>query len=192
MQRLTSNNYTIMPWKNGGGTTTELASSLDQDESTSDFLWRISIAHVASDGPFSKFDGYDRILTMIKGNGMQLGCEEADDLDVSHPFMPHAFSGDWAIDGKLNDGPIDNFNLIFDRSKAKGQVVFCSARNVVQHLDQLSDIVFLHNISDQVSNFQFGAMNPSDSLLIKEKTPLSEHLKSEDESQMALVQIIKI
>lgn len=179
-----------MPWKNGGGTTTELASSSDQNGALDSFIWRISIANVASDGPFSKFEGYDRILTMIKGNGMQLHCADADDIEISNPFVPHAFRGEFQIDGTLNDGPIDNFNLIFDREKAKGQVSFCPAQEIIQNLDHHSDIVFLHNVSDQIARFDFGSMNAAESLLIKEKTPLNNQLQSEDDHQMALVQII--
>ena len=190
MRHLKPENYSVMPWKNGGGTTTELASSSDQNGALDSFIWRISIANVASDGPFSKFEGYDRILTMITGNGMQLQFKEAEDINVSHPFVPHAFRGEMEIDGTLNDGPIDNFNLIFDREKANGQVIFCPARNVIQNLDHLSDIVFLHNVSDQIVRFGFGAMNAAESLLINEKTPLNNQLQSEDDHQMALVQIM--
>ena len=39
------------------------------------FIWRVSIAEVAVDGPFSRFPGYDRHIMTIAGNGMMLEAE---------------------------------------------------------------------------------------------------------------------
>ena len=52
-----------MPWKNGGGVTSELARSPQADE----FDWRLSVAEVATDGPFSQFPGIDRLLVLLSG-----------------------------------------------------------------------------------------------------------------------------
>jgi uncharacterized protein len=51
MRVLTPSDYKRMPWKNGGGETTEIAvfppgASLDA------IAWRLSMASVAADGPF--------------------------------------------------------------------------------------------------------------------------------------------
>ena len=51
---LTPNDYRSMPWKNGAGRTTEIAvhpagAALDA------FAWRVSIADIERDGPFSRF-----------------------------------------------------------------------------------------------------------------------------------------
>ena len=59
-----------MPWANGGGETTELHSNLQ--EGSDRMLWRISMADVLSAGPFSHFDGYDRVLVLLEGNGIGL------------------------------------------------------------------------------------------------------------------------
>ncbi|MBM7325185.1 HutD family protein, partial [Agrobacterium sp. S2] len=48
-----------MPWKNGGGVTTEIIVH-PAKASMADFDWRISMANVAQDGPFSIFPGVDR------------------------------------------------------------------------------------------------------------------------------------
>ena len=60
--------FTTAPWKNGGGVTHEIAKS----EEDGAWLWRLSIAEVATDGPFSAFLGLSRILTVIEGEGLQL------------------------------------------------------------------------------------------------------------------------
>ena len=97
-----------MPWKNGGGITHEIALT----EGPNGFAWRLSIAEVASSGPFSKFDGKERILTVIEGNGIDL--VSSDQKLSARKIHPVAFSGETDIDGQLIDGPIRDFNLIFD------------------------------------------------------------------------------
>src|SRR4029077_2512621 len=68
---LTPNDYRSMPWKNGAGRTTEIAvhppgAALDA------FAWRVSIADVEQDGPFSRFPGIDRTIVLLGGSGMRL------------------------------------------------------------------------------------------------------------------------
>ena len=60
--------YRVMPWKNGGGTTTEVAVSPDH-AGLEDFDWRISMARVETSGPFSSFAGIDCTLSVLEGEG---------------------------------------------------------------------------------------------------------------------------
>lgn len=60
VRHLTADDYRVMPWRNGGGTTTELL--IDPEDSGLEgagerFLYRISIADVATDGPSSASQG---------------------------------------------------------------------------------------------------------------------------------------
>jgi environmental stress-induced protein Ves len=54
MDVLRLSDYKRMPWKNDGGVTLEIAV-LPSASSAGDFDWRISMATVAADGPFSVF-----------------------------------------------------------------------------------------------------------------------------------------
>jgi environmental stress-induced protein Ves len=45
-------------WKNGGGTTREVVTQ-PPGAAFDEFNWRVSIATIASDGPFSTFPGVD-------------------------------------------------------------------------------------------------------------------------------------
>ena len=65
---LPASGYTEMPWRNGGGVTREYLVHPGADA----FEWRVSVADVASDGPFSEFAGYERVLTLLSGAGMAL------------------------------------------------------------------------------------------------------------------------
>lgn len=53
------------PWRNGGGSTAEVARH--PAGTGSGWSWRVSIATIARDGPFSPFPGCDRILVPIDG-----------------------------------------------------------------------------------------------------------------------------
>ena len=56
------------PWRNGGGVTRELAVWPAQGE----WAWRMSVAEVDRSGPFSRFEGIERWLAVLQGNGVQL------------------------------------------------------------------------------------------------------------------------
>ncbi|WP_086642871.1 HutD family protein [Acetobacter sp. DsW_063] len=57
------------PWKNGGGVTREIAVARDDDERV---LWRLSVADIARDGPFSSFEQTDRSMALLNGSGLDL------------------------------------------------------------------------------------------------------------------------
>src|SRR5688572_25695921 len=82
----------VMPWKNGGGTTTEIAVH-PESAGLGDFLWRVSMARVESDGPFSAFPGIDRTLTILNGAGILLTVDGRDAIALTPDSAPFAFPG---------------------------------------------------------------------------------------------------
>jgi environmental stress-induced protein Ves len=123
MRILRREDYKVMPWKNGGGTTTEIAVfPPDAGLGGKAFEWRVSIADVVQDGPFSKFAGYDRHIMLLDGHGMRLEIEEADAINLQ-PFRPVSFSGDWTVTGILTGGPVRDFNLMVARQFGRGSLV---------------------------------------------------------------------
>ncbi|TNE61619.1 MAG: HutD family protein [Alphaproteobacteria bacterium] len=127
---LTAADYRAMPWKNGQGSTTEILS-VPTDEGDG-FKWRISIADVTADGPFSKFPHVDRTIMLIEGKGMVLDAGEAGTLDLSHPFTPVPFEGDWPVYGRLLGGPVKDFNVMSDRRYARTDVAVMTLGAVPQ------------------------------------------------------------
>jgi len=123
MRHLRPEDYRVMPWKNGGGATTEIAiHPQGSGISGASFIWRVSIAEVAVDGPFSRFPGYERHIMTIAGKGMSLDAGDHGTIDLSEPFKPRQFSGDWEVYGRLIDGAVRDFNLMVARNAAQGSL----------------------------------------------------------------------
>ena len=62
--------FRTLPWRNGLGSTVELL--LENSTQRKEFSWRLSIASVATGGPFSDFSGYDRRCYYSKGRALRL------------------------------------------------------------------------------------------------------------------------
>ncbi|WP_426150507.1 HutD/Ves family protein [Pseudomonas sp. DC3000-4b1] len=118
MKHLKATDYLRTPWKNGGGTTLEICR--DHGTGLDGFGWRLSIADIAEGGPFSTFEGYERIITVLEGAGMVLDVDNATSGPL-HAYQPFAFSGASHVHCSLIDGPIRDFNLIYapERYRAK-------------------------------------------------------------------------
>ena len=105
-----------VPWKNGGGTTRNIAKGMSADQ----VAWTISRADVAQDGPFSDFEGLMRVLTVVSGGEMTLVSQDASFHAV--PWRPLAFDGGLKIHAQLQDGPLTDLNLMFDPVHCEGEV----------------------------------------------------------------------
>jgi hypothetical protein len=113
MTRLTllrASDYRRVRWKNDGGWTTEIAR--EPAGASDDFLWRISIADIESDGPFSTFPGVVRDLLLLSGNGIELDIDEASPLRLTERFQRVRFGGEARVDCRLVAGPTRDFNVM--------------------------------------------------------------------------------
>jgi environmental stress-induced protein Ves len=107
-----------MPWANGLGTSYEVASDRNAG---GEWTWRIAIAPVVEDGPFSVMPGVDRELVVIEGNGMVL---EVDGVSVEClPGQVVRFSGDSVTLARLVDGPVVDLGLMTVRGSVIGSMV---------------------------------------------------------------------
>ncbi|MFJ9632933.1 HutD family protein [Streptomyces sp. NPDC101175] len=104
---------TAVPWKNGGGVTREIAAR-PEGSGMDDFAWRVSLAEVGADGPFSAFPDVDRTLTVVEGAGMDLTVDGTRQL-VDTRYVPRDFRGDVPTDCRLLDGPVVNLNVMWRR-----------------------------------------------------------------------------
>lgn len=127
--RLAAAELAARPWKNGGGVTREIAAH-PPGASLAGFEWRVSIAEVASDGPFSRFEGVDRCIALLEGDGMQLRSPDGSvDKRLDQPLAPFFFDGGAAIDATLIDGPTTDFNVMTRRERWQAKVRACHGRH---------------------------------------------------------------
>ena len=132
MRILRSKNYRRMRWKNGGGETTEIIVA-PEGAALDAFDWRVSMAHVASDGPFSLFPDIDRTLAVLDGNGIRLRVAGTGTFDLTPASEPLAFPADAAAGAELIDGPIHDLNVM-------------SRRGVVRHRLTCVDVDESHTL----------------------------------------------
>jgi len=81
------------------------------------FDWRISMAQVASDGPFSDFFGIDRTLAVIKGSGLVLMIGDNAPITVEPGSDPIRFPGDIPTSARLVAGEIADLNVMTRRGR---------------------------------------------------------------------------
>lgn len=108
-----------MPWRNGLGTTVEMAREDDLDGA---MLWRVSAADVVEAGAFSLFPGIDRILTLIEGPGFDLDFADNGRVTPVELLRPVGFSGDWITRAESVRGPSRDLNVMTARGKASALV----------------------------------------------------------------------
>lgn len=106
--------YLRTPWRNGGGTTVDIAFSGD--------VWRFGRTPIVKAGPFSDYAGFDRVQVLVSGRGLVLETQEGE-IDVRQPFHPVRFTGETKIVSRLEAGPVEVVNLIGDRALVTVDIV---------------------------------------------------------------------
>lgn len=102
--------HQVKPWRNGGGSTREVAAFPPGEE---DFAWRLSFAELARSGPFSSFPGIDRLITLVDGPSVALTVDGREHRLERH--RPFPFSGD-AVTTATVSAPSVDFNVMVRRT----------------------------------------------------------------------------
>ena len=110
-----------MPWANGRGTSYEIAS--DRNE-LGEWTWRLAMAPVNENGPFSRIECVNRSLAVVDGAGMLLSVDRKKLQCL--PMQVVRFRGDAITEATLKDGPIMDINLMVRRKEADGEMVIIS------------------------------------------------------------------
>ena len=132
--------HRAMPWANGKGTSYEIASDRNESDNWS---WRVAIAPVKEDGPFSVLSGIDRELVVIEGNGMVLDVD-GENIECL-PDRVVRFSGDSMTFARLVDGPVVDLGLMtVQGSVTRSMVVTADVGDVIECdvLVAIGDAVF--------------------------------------------------
>jgi uncharacterized protein len=118
---LRPDDYRHMPWKNGGGVTVEIAIH-PPGASLEAFDWRVSMASVIEDGPFSRFADIDRTLSILSGEGLELFVAGDAPVILTMDSVPHGFAADADTLARLIDGPVTDFNVMTRRGRCRHSV----------------------------------------------------------------------
>jgi environmental stress-induced protein Ves len=114
MRRIARAGYLRMPWKNGGGMTTQIAI-FPEAATTENFQWRISTAEVTADGAFSEFVGIDRTLVVLEGSGIDLAVAGNRVQRIDRGSDPFSFAADAPAYARLVAGSILDLNIMTRR-----------------------------------------------------------------------------
>ncbi len=106
--------FAAQVWRNGGGTTRPLAGHADGG-------WRISLADVTRNGPYSRFPGMTRLSLIVSGAGVTL--RDGDRTVVLPPGRTVDYEGDMAWDASLDDGPVVALNTMAAQGRFVARIV---------------------------------------------------------------------
>ena len=128
------------PWRNGGGVTRELLSG----PTSTDWRWRLSVADVAANGPFSRFEKTQRWFAVLEGAGVVLRFAQATHrLDAHSEVL--AFEGEWPCDCDLIEGATLDFNLMTRGLPAHMQRVRAQTHAYTPAVAGLAAVFALHD-----------------------------------------------
>lgn len=82
-----------------------------------DFDWRISVADVSADAPFSDFGPVDRTLCVLRGKGIDLVLGYDLAMRLTPTSAPFTFDGHAPVHGHIVDGPITDLNVMTRRGR---------------------------------------------------------------------------
>lgn len=146
IELITPAHWQTQQWQNGGGITHQLCR---QDDANG-MLWRLSIAEVASDGPFSRFDNIDRIILLLTGEGFSLHGVGDNPQVLDAPLTPFAFAGETTIHCTLLKGAVRDFNLMTRRDAVQAQLQVLTISSAVQTLP-LSTQTLIYIVSGSIN-----------------------------------------
>ncbi len=113
LQVLRARNRAESRWKNGGGTTRQIAV-FPEDADLANFAWRVSLATVAAGGPFSAFSGVDRLM-LVLGGRLTLEMAGASPVTLHTASPAFAFPGDAPVTALAPATPVADVNVMVRR-----------------------------------------------------------------------------
>jgi environmental stress-induced protein Ves len=172
MRILRAADYRMMPWKNGGGTTTEIAVSPD-GAGLDDFVWRVSMARVGGSGPFSSFAGIDRTLSVLEGEGIVLDVAGQPAVPLTPASAPFFFPADLPTSAALIAGPITDLNVMTRRGRVLHSVERLAISRPVEIATEAGSTLILCHKGEAVFHDAGSIrLGPLDTLLLGPDAPI--------------------
>ncbi len=142
---INSINHIKTPWKNGQGTTTQIAIYPETANLASqNFDWRISSACISQDSDFSLFQNHHRLLSVIAGNGLRLSLNSSTQSEkLLTAFQVFEFSGATNIQAKILSPNVIDMGVIYDPNKVSASMIFQKAKQTAERIMTQSHINFI-------------------------------------------------
>ena len=125
LRLIPAHEYRRERWRNGLGWTREILRQPDGE----DWDWRLSVAEIEADAPFSTFAGVERCFVLLHGEGLRLHLQPTagdDDsarvLAVEPPHGRCRFTGESDVRAELMSGPVHAFNLMWRRTRVEADL----------------------------------------------------------------------
>ncbi|MGH8326782.1 MAG: HutD/Ves family protein [Steroidobacteraceae bacterium] len=113
-QLLRYESYRAMPWRNGRGSTLEIARGPAAGE---EFAWRLSLADIQEDTDFSAYPGYSRALVLVDGPSLHLRFRGHGHRFLDSRRRSARFEGDWQTHCTVPQGRCTDLSLIVRRAR---------------------------------------------------------------------------
>lgn len=190
---LNPRDYQRTRWKNDGGWTTEILSESMADPAQG-FRWRVSIADIENDGPFSAFPGIERDLLLLAGKGIELDINDAPPLRLDQRFQHAHFAGEDAVGCRLLAGPTRDFNVMARRGEVAAEVHARPLNGTMLVFAEAGATWLIHVFAGQAtarSGKETVAAETSETLIVEAGADGRERVVIEGGGELVLVQFRK-
>jgi len=116
--------YRTMPWRNGRGSTREIAR---EPASGEEFAWRLSLADIEQDGDFSAYPGYRRAIVLVAGKSLQLRFNGHGNCSLHAARRGARFEGEWKTHCAVPEGRCTDLSLIVRTGSSVGPAAIVRA-----------------------------------------------------------------
>lgn len=124
LRRFALRDIVAEPWRNGAGLTRQVAAGrlrVPENATFDEWDWRISVADITADGPFSVFSGIDRTAALVAGDSLVLQGDQGS-LHFTQLSAVHAFAGETLMAAQLPKVPARLFNVMARRGRATARL----------------------------------------------------------------------
>lgn len=135
-----------MPWRNGRGSTLEIAREPATGE---EFAWRLSLADIQEDTDFSAYPGYSRALALVDGLSLRLRFREHGHCFLDTNRRSTRFEGDWQTHCSVPKGRCTDLSLIVRRGGGTRPATAVRAPTVL-HLNAARRVVLSEGLHGAV------------------------------------------
>jgi hypothetical protein len=155
-----------MPWKNGGGLTSEVIVA-PAGASFDTFDWRISIATIQINGPFSELPGIDRRLVLLEGL-LALRIQDQAPIELSPNGPPVTFAGELPAYAELIAGPVTDLNVMTRRGRFRSHIeAHTLSAPVTVHNNEVSTVLIATELVDIEYQGLEHKLQPRDAVVLR-------------------------